>query len=174
VIVVFGAAIALIGTASAHAPVQALGAKVPGVSVRAVPATVFLAHIESEGEPPADIVRQLSVPAASKYVSSLSSSVGLSQFSSSVTFTSPDPSKQVIAFYRAELPAGHWSMQFDGKASGHLELIAQKNGSDGYQWRVAVVVSTVTAGLISPALAGSDATSTSQVVMSLYQVEDES
>jgi hypothetical protein len=173
VIVVFGAALALIGTASAHAPVTQVGSKVPGVAVEAVPASSYLSHIESSGEPPPDIVKQLTIPVASKYVSSASESAALSQFASSITFSSPDPSKQVAAFYSAELPIGHWSLQFNGKAGGNLELIAQKNGSDGYQWRVAVVISTVNP-LISPALAGSNATSTSKVVMSLYQVEDES
>ncbi len=164
---------ALIGTASAHTPVGQLGTRVPGVAVKALPATGFLKHIESGGEPPADIVKQLSVPAASKYAGSGEQSGGVSQFASSVTFSTPDTSKQVAAFYKADLPLGHWSIQFDGSASGHLELIGQKNGSDGYQWRVAVVISTVDP-LISPSLAGSDATSTSKVVMSLYQVEDAS
>ena len=65
------------------------------------------------------------------------------------------------------------SMEFDGRAKGDLELIGQRNGSDGYQWRVAIVISSVTP-TFSPALAGSDQTSTALVVMTLYQVGDAS
>jgi hypothetical protein len=173
VILVLGAVVALVGSASAHAPVGQLGSAVPGVSVRAVPASAMLGHIEQAGEPPADIVKELNVPAGAKLVSDASASAGVSQFDSSVTFSVADPPTLVRSFYKADLPLGHWSMQFDGSASGNLELIGQKNGSDGYQWRVAIVVQTVNPS-ISPALAGSDSTSTSKVVMSLYQVVDAS
>jgi hypothetical protein len=172
-ILVLGSAAALVGTSSAHAPVGQLGSVVPGVAVRAVPAQDVVAHIEQGDEPPPDVVKQLSLPAQSKYVGDGNASRGVDQFDSSVTFSTPDTRSQVVAFYKVELPAGHWSMQFDGLAGGNSELIAQKSGSDGYQWRVALVISTVDPA-ISPALAGSDATSTSKVVMSLYQVVDAS
>jgi hypothetical protein len=64
-------------------------------------------------------------------------------------------------------------MQFNGTANGQLELIGQRSGSDGYQWRVAIVITTVNP-TFSPSLAGSNQTSTSSVVMTLYQVEDAS
>jgi hypothetical protein len=172
-IVVCGAIVALAGSASAHAPVSQLGASVPGVPFRAVPAAADLAHIESAGEPPADIVKALTVPSISAYVGDADEDGNLDQYEESVTVSVPTTSAEVDLFYRKELLAAGWSMQFDGKVDGDAELIGQRNGSDGYQWRVAVVISSVTPAL-SPALAGSGQTSTSSVVMTLYQVEDAS
>lgn len=173
VIVGLGSAVALIGSASAHAPTSQLGAFVPGVGFRAIPAAPFLQHIESGAEPPADIVKSLSVPSGSKYESESSADAGVAQFDRSITFNTSYPPKQVASFYKSELASGHWSIEFDGTAKGDLEMIGQRNGSDGYQWRVALVVSTDNP-LISPSLAGSDASPTSTVVMSVYQEVDAS
>jgi hypothetical protein len=173
VIVLGGAALALVGTASAHAPASQLGTNVPGVPYRAVPAAGDLRHIESAGEPPPDVVKALTVPANSQYTGYSNLSAEMSQFDESISFSVPATPATVSKFYAKEFPGARWSMQFNGKAGGDLELIGQRNGSDGYQWRVAVVITTVNPRL-SPALAGSDVTSTSSVVMTLYQVEDAS
>ncbi|MGA8680817.1 MAG: hypothetical protein WB592_10070 [Acidimicrobiales bacterium] len=173
VIVLAGSALAVIGTASAHAPASQLGTNVPGVPFRAVPAASDLRHIETAGEPPPDIVKSLTVPANSQYVGYSNEAASADQFDESVTFTVPSTSPTVALFYSKELPGAEWSMQFDGEAGGDRELIGQRNGSDGYQWRVAIVITTVNPKL-SPALAGSSQTSTSSVVMTLYQVEDAS
>ena len=53
VIVVGGAALSLVGSASAHAPAPQLGTSVAGVPYKAVPAAADLRHIEVAGEPPA-------------------------------------------------------------------------------------------------------------------------
>jgi hypothetical protein len=173
VIVVFGAVVALAGSSSAHAPASQLGTSVPGVPFRAIPAQSDLAHIESGGEPPPDVLKALTVPSVSKYVGDSNDGADLDQYEESVTFAVPATSTSVADFYRKELPAARWSMQFDGLANGDTELIGQRNGSDGYQWRVAVVITSVNPTL-SPALAGSNDTSTSSVEMTLYQVGDAS
>jgi hypothetical protein len=172
-IMLAGAVVALAGTSSAHAPASQLGTNVPGVPFRAIPAQADLAHIESGGEPPADVVKALTVPAISTYVGESNPADGVDQYEESVTMSVPATSTSVGAFYGRELPGAHWSMEFDGRAKGDLELIGQRNGSDGYQWRVAIVISSVTP-TFSPALAGSDQTSTALVVMTLYQVGDAS
>jgi hypothetical protein len=172
-IVILGSIVALLGSSSAHAPVSQLGSKVPGVEVRAVPASAFIGHIAAGGEPPADVVKQLSVPASSQYLGATAPDAGVDQFDRGVKFSSPDTSGEVADFYRVELAAGHWQLQFAGKVGHNQELIGQKNGSDGYQWRVAIVVTTVNPRL-APALAGSNQTSTSSTVMTLYQVADAS
>jgi hypothetical protein len=173
VIVVGGAALSLVGSASAHAPAPQLGTSVAGVPYKAIPAAADLRHIEVAGEPPADVVKALTVPANSRYVGDSDGDAGTDQYDDSVTFSVPAPSATVTRFYAKELPGASWSMEFNGSASGHPELIGQRNGSDGYQWRVAIVITTVNPRL-SPALAGSNQTSTSSVVMTLYQVEDAS
>jgi hypothetical protein len=173
VIVLSGAALALVGSASAHAPANQLGTHVAGVPFRAIPAQADLTHVEAGGEPPADVVKALTVPANSKFVGDSNEAANADQFERSISFSVPNPSSAVALFYGKELTAAHWSLQFNGKAAGDLELIGQRNGSDGYQWRVAIVIESVNPRL-SPALAGSSQTSTSSVVMTVYQVEDAS
>jgi hypothetical protein len=173
VIMLSGAVVAILGSNSAHAPAAQLGTKVPGVPFRAIPAQADLEHITSGGEPPADVVKALTVPSISRYVGDSNQAGNLDQYEESVTISVPATTTLVDDFYRRELSGAQWSMQFDGSAGGHLELIGQRNGSDGYQWRVAIVVTSVNPTL-SPALAGSNQTSTSSVVMTLYQVGDAS
>jgi hypothetical protein len=173
VIMLAGAAVAIAGSASAHAPASQLGTNVPGVPFKAIPAQGDLAHVTSGGEPPPDVVKALTVPSISTYVGDSNEGDGIDQYEESVTISVPATSASVGAFYRKELPGAHWSMQFDGLANGDREFIGQRNGSDGYQWRVAIVITSIEP-TFSPALAGSDQTSTSSVVMTLYQVGDAS
>jgi hypothetical protein len=172
-IVVLGAVVALAGSSSVHAPSPQTGTSVQGVPFKAVPATHTLAHIESSEEPPLDIVHALTVPAVARYERASDNDASVDQFDRSVTLAVPDTSASVALFYRKELPTGHWAMQFDGRAGHSLEIIAQRNGSDGYQWRVAIVITTVNPQL-TPALAGYSETSASSVVLTLYQVGDAS
>ncbi len=172
-IVVLGGVVALLGSSSAHAPSPQAGIAVPGVPFTAVPAATVLAHIESNQEPPLDILHALTVPAVARFEGSSDADADVDQFDRSVTLAVPATTTSVALFYRKELPAGHWSMQFDGRAGHSLELIAQRNGSDGYQWRVAVVITTVNPAL-TPALAGYSQTSASTLVLTLYQVGDAS
>lgn len=172
-IMVSGATVALVGSTSAHAHASQLGTSVSGVPFRAIPAEPDLAHIESGGEPPPDVIEAMTVPSISTYVGDSNEDAGVDQFEESVTISVPATSASVATFYRKELSGARWSMQFDGRANGNPELIGQRNGSDGYEWRVAIVISSVNPTL-SPALAGSGQTSTSSVVMTLYQVGDAS
>lgn len=173
VIVGAGAALALVGTSSAHARASQLGTNVPGVPFKAVAAASDLSHVVAGNEPPSDVVTSLTVPADSHFVTSSDEDGQAGQFDRSITFSVPETPTSVDTFYSKELRAASWSMQFDGFANGDRELIGQRNGSDGYQWRVAVVISTVNP-ILSPSLAGSSGTSTSSVVMTVYQVEDAS
>ena len=173
VIVLGGAVLAVVGTPSAHAPASQLATNVPGVPYEAIPAAGDLRHIEAAGEPPPDVVKALTVPANSVYVGDSDEDANSDQFERSVTFTVPATSATVALFYSKELVGAKWSIEFNGSASGHPEMIGQRSGSDGYQWRVAIVITSVNPKL-SPALAGSDQTSTSSVVMTVYQVEDAS
>ena len=125
-----GAALALVGSASAHAPAAQLGTNVAGVPYQAIPAQADLKHIESQDEPPADVVKSLTVPANSKYIGDSNEAADADQYERSISFSVPNPSNTVALFYSKVLAAAHWSLQFNGKAAGDLELIAERNGSD--------------------------------------------
>ncbi len=170
VIMVAGAALSLIASSSARGRANQLGTDVPGSPFKAVPAAGYLRHVEAPGEPPTAVVKALTVPVSSVYVSHSDGDGNAGQFARSVTFSVPATSATVARFYWLELRAAHWSMEFDGLAKGNRELLAQRSGSDGYEWGVAVVITPVVP-TITPALAGSSQTSTSSVTMTVYQVQ---
>lgn len=172
-IVVLGSVVALIGTGSAHDAGVKLGSVVPGVGLRSVPAAGVLRHVAEPGEPPTNVLSDLRIPAGSRYEGSRTADKGVDQFNRSVTLGVPAPTSEVKSFYLKELARAHWHLQFDGRAAGAIELLAQQNGNDGYAWGVAIQVMDVDPTL-TPALGGGSDTATSKVVMTVYQVGDAS
>ncbi len=155
-----GFAIALIGSGQAAAPiVTGLGTPVPGVNLSAVGASQVLARISSDGAPPRDVLEALVVPDGARIVSTASQDAGVDQYDRSIYLQVDTSFTELVKFYRAELRRAHWS--FLGTyplPSGGTELLAQRTGSDGYEWEVGVVVTTVNPS-ISPSLAGAGQTS---------------
>lgn len=128
VIMVAGAALSLIGGASARARANQLGTDVPGIPFKAMPAAGYLRHVEAPGEPPAGVVKALTVPASSIYESYSNGDGNAGQFARSVTFAVPAKPATVARFYLLELKGAHWSMQFDG--------LAKREGAPGpAQWQ---------------------------------------
>jgi hypothetical protein len=174
-IVVLGAVVALTtGTSGSGLSIGNGGSPVPGTSLRAVPARLLLSRITSGGEPPASIVGSLSLPAGAQYVGKTEADRGVDQFDRSVAFTLAARPSEVESFYRTELRLAKWQMEADGPAAGGFELLGVRNGGDGYQWGVGVVIAGVEPG-IAPALGGGGQTApTSRVELTLYQVGDAS
>ncbi len=172
-IVALGSIVALIGTGSARDGGVRLGSVVPGVTLRSLPAGGVLRHVEEPGEPPSDVVSDLRIPAGSRYEGNKKADKGVDQFDRSIMLSVPAPASEVKSFYLKELARAHWHLQFNGRAAGGIELLAQQNGNDGYAWGVAIQVMSVDPTL-TPALSGGSDTSTSKVVMTVYQVGDAS
>jgi hypothetical protein len=172
-IVVLGSVVALIGTGSAHDGGARLGSVVPGVALRSLPAAGVLRHVEEPGEPPSDVISDLRIPAGSRYEGNTKSDKGVDQFNRSILLSVPAPPREVRSFYLKELARAGWHLQFDGRAAGGIELLAQQNGNDGYAWGVAIQVMSVDPAL-TPALSGGSDTATSKLVMTVYQVGDAS
>ncbi len=150
-----GFAIALIGSGQAAPPtVTGLGTPVPGVNLSAVGASQVLARISSGGAPPSDVLEAVVVPDGARIVSTTSQDASVDQYDRSIYLQVDTSSAELVKFYRTELRRAHWS--FLGTfplPSGGTELLAQRAGSDGYEWEVGVVVTTVNPS-ISPSLAG--------------------
>ncbi len=175
VIVLGGAVLALLGTSSAR-PAASGGAttRVPGSSLRAEPARALLARIASGGEPPPDVVSSLAVPAGSTYLGKRVEDRGVSQFDREVRVSVPAPERAVRSFYLHLLSEEHWTLDsITSPAKGSAELIAERSGSDGYQWRVGIVLRGI-ATVVSPALAGGGSPARTTVALQLYQVGDAS
>ena len=155
-----GFAVALIGGGQA-APsiVTGLGTPVPGVNLSAVGASQVLQRISNGGTPPRDVLEALVVPNGARIVSTTAQDAGVDQYDRSIYFQLDTKSTELVKFYRTELRRAHWSLLGTYPlASAGTELLAQRTGSDGYEWEVGVVVTPVNPA-ISPSLAGDGQTS---------------
>jgi hypothetical protein len=147
----------------------------PGLGLPADRASADLRVITSGGEPPADIVDALVVPASARLVSHVSPADDLSLFDASVTLSVPVAPANVVAFYKFELAREGWHISaVDGGTSGGTNLYALRNSNDGYTWEVGVLVNE-TNGAITPALdGGGTPAETSSVEIRLIERDDES
>ncbi len=160
VLSVGGFAVALIGSGqSAPSTVTGLATPVPGVNLSAVNASRVLQRISTGDLPPRDISEALVVPNGARILSTTAQDAGVDQYDRSIYFQLDAKSTELVQFYRTELGRAHWTLLGTYPlASGGTELLAQRTGSDGYEWEVGVEVTTVSPA-ISPSLAGDGQTS---------------
>jgi hypothetical protein len=169
-----GFAVALIGSGQATPSVVAgLATPVPGVNLSAVGASQVLARISSGGTPPGDILDALVVPNGARIVSTTAQDAGVDQYDRSIYFEIGTNATELLEFYRTELRRARWSLLGTyGLPGGASELLAQRSGSDGYEWEVGVEVTTVNPS-ISPTLAGDGQTSAVMGLrLRLFEVPD--
>jgi hypothetical protein len=169
-----GFAIALVGSGrAAPSTVTGLGTPVPGVSLSAINALGVLQRISSGGVPPRDILEALVVPDGAQIVSTTAQDAGIDQYDRSVYLEIGTTASELVRFYRTELKRGRWSLLGTyPQANAGTELLAQRTGSDGYEWEVGVLVTPVNPA-ISPSLAGDGQTSPLMgLTIRLFEVPD--
>jgi hypothetical protein len=125
-----------------------------GTVVHLTPATTAMQSIVSAGQPPADILGNMAVPAGSRMVRTLNIDQSANQFDRTVYFTSELSSDEVVDAYRALLPRLGWKVIYVGtgaERSGQgTEVLAKRGSGDGYYWEVGTVVSPTTPAGITP------------------------
>ncbi len=170
-----GFAAALVGSGQATPSiVTGLGTPVPGVSLSAIGASPVLQRISSGGIPPSDVLKALVVPDGARIVSTTAQDAGVDQYDRSIYFEIGTKSTELVKFYRAELKRAQWKLlgTYPLPSAG-TELLAQRTGSDGYEWEVGVVVTPVNPS-ISPSLAGDGQTSAVMGLrLRLFEVPDQ-
>lgn len=174
-LVLGGAVLALVGTASAR-PAASRGPKtiVPGSDIFAQPAKEVLSHISSGGEPPANVVASLAVPAGSSYLGRKEFDRGVDQFDRQVEVSVDAPAAQVRTFYLKLLSEQEWTTSRAGSDGGRYDILATRSGDDGYQWEVGLLIDGVDTG-VAPALAGGGASPVrTTVTIELQQLPDAS
>jgi hypothetical protein len=125
-----------------------------GTAVPLTPATSALHSIVGAGEPPADILGNLALPAGSTLRNTLNSDQNSGQFDRTVSFTSGTlaPPQLVDAFHTLLAKLG-WQVIYVG-AGAHggsgTEVLAKRGSGDGFYWEVGVVVSPTTSAGITP------------------------
>lgn len=155
-----GAAVALIGSNQATtATVSGLATPVSGVSLAAVDASGVLQAIASGGTPPSDILSSLVVPSGARIMGTTTPDAGVDQYDRSMKFQLSTTMSELARFYRTELKRARWSLlgTYPLPSAG-TEVLAQREGSDGYEWEVGVLMTPVNPS-ISPSLAGDGQTS---------------
>jgi hypothetical protein len=176
VIAIGGALLAVLGASPKQAAPTSVSS-LPGVSLRAVPAAHALAAITAAGQPPADIVADLVVPEGATVTGSSDLDAGVGQFDRGVSMTVDASTKEVVAFFSAELRHDGWAMSASEPVTNKqgvsgTEVLAQHESADGYYWEVGVVVDPANPS-ITPALAGSGAAAeSSSVELTLLEVGD--
>jgi hypothetical protein len=124
-----------------------------GTVVHLEPALQALKPIETDGNPPADVLAALAVPAGSKTTGSLNTDQGSTQFDRTVDFTSTLPAFRVQDFYQVVFKQLGWKLIANGPdayQAGSTQLLAKKGSNDGFYWEAGVVVSPTTSAGVTP------------------------
>jgi hypothetical protein len=109
--------------------------------------------VEDAGDPPADILAALAIPAGTKTTGSLNTDQGTTQFDRTVDFASTLPAFRVENFYQVIFKKLGWKLLADGPDSyqaGSTQILAQKGSTDGFYWEAGVVVSPTTSAGVTP------------------------
>ena len=137
------------------------------------PAGAVLGAVVTPGEPPADVLASLVVPAGTRYVPGSGDQRGLGLFDATVTLELPSPEQDAITFFRAELGAGRWHVLSAGPTpGGGYRLIAQHPGSDGYEWEVGETLSPTAFRSAVPGVTA-PATGVTPASLRLFAVSDQ-
>ena len=167
ILVVFSVAGALTHTATNQSATPTGTLAVKGSTLRSVAATKSLSVIEKDGEPPANVLDVITLPAGS--VRGPTSNPGLgSTFDHEVSFSVGASQQAVLTFYKAELRAFGWRTVTSGPAT-HApgqQIVGQLAGDDGFYWQLGVIVAPSTFG----ASGTSDVT---KFTLRVLQVEDQ-
>jgi hypothetical protein len=125
-----------------------------GTSLLLTPATTALHSIVGQGQPPADILNNLAVPAGSRSTATINNDLTADAFDQTVDFATPLSNDEVVDAFKTLLPKLGWQVLFVGPGSrgdsSGTEVLAKRGGSDGYDWEVGVVVSPTTLAGTTP------------------------
>ncbi len=136
--------------------------RVAGAKLRPESAAPLLAPIRVAGQPPADIVDALALPAGTTVVRGSARNHGVETYDRSLGFLVDASQSDVIDFFRAELRADGWQQvsSAPSRTADGVTILGQHGAVDGNLWEIGVVVSPsrFTGG---PASAGTSSAGTS-------------
>jgi hypothetical protein len=167
IVVAFSVGAVLTRTAAPPARLPHGPRTVPGSALRAVAAKPQLSVIEHDGEPPANVLNAIALPAGSARGSWSNPGLG-STFDEEVSFSVDASEAAVLGFYKTELKRLGWRVVSSGAATRQpgSQVVAQIAGDDGFYWQLGVVVSPST-------FTGSGTTDVTRFTLQLLQVQDQ-
>jgi hypothetical protein len=167
-----GAIFALVGSNSPPAPAVHPGVAVGHTGLSVASATRDFKAVTSNGDPPADVLSAIVVPAGSHLANAARVGSGVELYDSQVLIRVDAEPARVVAFYDVELRSLGWiDRSTSATASNGTELLAEHASADGYYWELGVVVNRAATSL-SPALGGSSVAPASAVELRLFEVDD--
>jgi hypothetical protein len=154
VIVAAGVAASIFGSGPGTQSVVSAVTVPGGTVVHLTPATKALHSIVYAGQPPADILGALDVPADSPVTDTVDIDGGVGQFDRKVEFRTGLVQGQVVSLYRTLLPKLGWKVTYTGSGASteaqDTEVLARKGSNDSFYWEVGVVVSPTTSAGVTP------------------------
>lgn len=140
---------------------------VKGTSLRAVGAARSLKVIEEDGEPPANVLNAITLPAGARRGTATDPGAG-SSYDQEVQYSVDASQEAVLTFYRAELHAFGWQVVTSGAATNQpgQQIVGQLAGEDGFYWQLGVIVAPST-------FSASGTTDITQFTLRVLQVDDE-
>jgi hypothetical protein len=139
-----------------------------GAGLHAVPARPLLKAIITTGQPPDDLLNALALPKGATPTASSAINRGVESYDRSLQFGVAATQQEVITFFRAQLPAQHWtrlSQGPTGSAGTQYLILEQHPASDGNEWDIGVTV--------SPTFFGAQASGTTSFTLRLFSVSDQ-
>jgi hypothetical protein len=142
--VIFVGGLILLGIEPNQAPTSAPTSitTAPGAPLRAEVSSSLLRPMVQGGQPPADILRALALPAGSTVVPHSLKDHGVELYDYSLGLTVPASQSQVVAFFKDQLRADGWTQMSSGhvyRGSG-IEVLGQHASVTGTIWQLGIVV----------------------------------
>jgi hypothetical protein len=134
-----------------------------------VAGTSALRAITVAGEPPGNIVGDVSVPAGSVVVSHVNNTAAVGQYDAQVVLRVGATQGALQRFYAVALKEQGWQVFSQGPAShdpGGIEVLGKQAGSDGFYWELGAIVQPTTFGV------GAPATGETHFTLRLFQVPE--
>ncbi len=162
--------------AGAHGTSPPATAVRSGAPLAATDATAAFKALEHAGEPPADILDQLPVPATASVVGTEDHDRGNGVYDRAVKLRIDASYAAVVAFYQTEVGKRHWAVISAGpprSGSGH-QLLARRASRDGFYWEVAATVWTPPAPPVAaPSATGGAPGPATRFQLRVQEVEEE-
>jgi len=152
---------------------------VAGSGLLAVSADHALAPIVSAGEPPADILNTVFIPAGALRTSHQNNSASGGQYDAQIGLRSNASQGSLLAFFAADMRRQGWQVFDQGAAAndpGATEVLGKLAGSDGWYWEMGVVVQPTTFGSGASATgagSGASASGRTDFTLRLFQQSDQ-
>ncbi len=125
-----------------------------GTNVSLSPASSALRSLETQGQPPADVLGHLVVPAGRRPARAAAEAHAVGQYDRTAAFSTSLPADEVVDAYRLALARLGWRVTYVGPGVRHgrsgTEVLATRGSADGYEWEVGVVVSPATGNGTTP------------------------